>query len=61
MSKATQINSAMSILSAEVQRERNIEPETNEKMKLDTNLEDLTESLYWNIHGGNIFHLIQCL
>ncbi|XP_075972961.1 uncharacterized protein LOC142974478 isoform X1 [Anticarsia gemmatalis] len=43
----------------EVQREKTIEPETNET--LDTISEDLMESLYWNIHGGNIFHIIQCL
>lgn len=51
----------MSILSAEVQkREKTIEPETHENMGLDKN-EDLLEMLYWNIHGGNIFHLAQCL
>lgn len=50
----------MLILSAEVQR-KNIEPETNETIKLDTNTEDFLESLYWNIHGGSVFHLIQCL
>ncbi|XP_035431536.2 uncharacterized protein LOC118263572 isoform X1 [Spodoptera frugiperda] len=47
----------------EVQREKTIEPETNETVKLDSSAEDISvmESLYWNIHGGNIFHLIQCL
>ncbi|KAF9410043.1 hypothetical protein HW555_010760 [Spodoptera exigua] len=47
----------------EVQREKTIEPETNETVKLDASNEDISvmESLYWNIHGGNIFHLIQCL
>nr|XP_021193099.1 uncharacterized protein LOC110378242 isoform X1 [Helicoverpa armigera] len=48
-------------LREEVQREKSIEPETSETMKLDTSTEDIMESLYWNIHGGNIFHLIQCL
>lgn len=51
----------MSILSAEVQREKTNEPETIESVKLETSTEDVMESLYWNIHGGNIFHLIQCL
>lgn len=53
-------NSAMSILSTEVQREKSIEPETTENKNLATK-EDLLESLYWNIHGGSFFHLIQCL
>ncbi|XP_026327024.1 uncharacterized protein LOC113235507 isoform X1 [Hyposmocoma kahamanoa] len=44
----------------EVQREKNIEPETTENKNLATK-EDLLESLYWNIHGGTFFHLIQCL
>nr|XP_053599746.1 uncharacterized protein LOC128669177 [Plodia interpunctella] len=42
----------------EVQRERNIEPETNENKISDKNTEDLLETLYWNIHGGNIFHIV---
>ncbi|XP_049888254.1 uncharacterized protein LOC126382420 isoform X1 [Pectinophora gossypiella] len=41
----------------EVQRERTIEPETSETLKLDSSTEDLLECLYWNIHGGNIFRL----
>ncbi|XP_013185794.1 uncharacterized protein LOC106131288 isoform X1 [Amyelois transitella] len=45
----------------EVQRERNIEPETNENKILEENSEDLLETLYWNIHGGNIFHIAQCI
>ncbi|XP_026747210.1 uncharacterized protein LOC113508398 isoform X1 [Trichoplusia ni] len=45
----------------EVQREKTNEPETIESVKLETSTEDVMESLYWNIHGGNIFHLIQCL
>lgn len=61
MSPKTQINTEMSILSAEVQREKRIEPETNETVELDASSEDGLESLYWNTHGGNIFHLIQCL
>ncbi|KAJ8725047.1 hypothetical protein PYW07_016005 [Mythimna separata] len=48
-------------LREEVQREKNIEPETNETVNLDSSTEDVMESLYWNIHGGNIYHLIQCL
>lgn len=51
----------LSILSAEVQKEKQIEPETNETMTLDANSEDLLELLYWNVHGGNMYHLIQCL
>lgn len=51
----------MSILSAEVQKEKSNEPETNEIEDLEKNIEDLTESLYWNTHGGNMFHLLRCL
>lgn len=51
----------MLILSAEVQKEKNNEPETNEMKDLDKNTEDLLESLYWNTHGGNMFHLLRCL
>lgn len=50
----------MSIFSAEVQKERTNAPETTEIKNSDKNTEDLLESLYWNIHGGNIFQLLQC-
>lgn len=49
------------ILSAEVKREKNNGPETNEIEKLDRSKEELLESLYWNIHGGNFIDLLQCL
>lgn len=51
------INSAMSILSAEVQTKKNIEPETTEKASIHSSTEDLLENLYWNLHGGHMFHL----
>ncbi|KAL0839613.1 hypothetical protein ABMA28_016291 [Loxostege sticticalis] len=44
----------------EVQKERTNAPETTEIKNSDKNTEDLLESLYWNIHGGNIFQLLQC-
>lgn len=50
----------MSILSAEVQREKQ-RPERDTKNDKKTDTEDLLETLYWNIHGGNIYHLWQCL
>lgn len=50
----------MSILSTEVQTEKRIEPETTENLRLESRKEDLLASLYWNIHGGNFFHLTQC-
>ncbi|XP_045459610.1 uncharacterized protein LOC123670146 isoform X2 [Melitaea cinxia] len=45
-------------LREEVQIKKRIDPETTEKKKLETNSEDLLEALYWNIHGGNYFHLL---
>ncbi|XP_059060294.1 uncharacterized protein LOC131853427 isoform X1 [Achroia grisella] len=44
----------------EVQRERN-KPEINTTKGITTDTEDILETLYWNIHGGNIYHLRQCL
>ncbi|KAM3968338.1 uncharacterized protein ACR2FA_008047 isoform 1-T1 [Aphomia sociella] len=46
----------------EVQREKN-RPETIKNMNKEKTIEteDLLETLYWNIHGGNIFHLRQSL
>ncbi|CAK1578408.1 unnamed protein product [Parnassius mnemosyne] len=41
----------------EVQRKKNLEPETTENSRLDTSAEDLMENLYWNIHGGHMFQL----
>lgn len=52
---------AILILSAEVQREKIIEPETTESVRLDKSTEDFMESLFWNTHGGNLFHLVQCV
>lgn len=46
----------MFILSAEVQRVKYNEPETIETTKVNTST-DLLETLYWNIHGGNIYDL----
>ncbi|CAH2092021.1 unnamed protein product [Euphydryas editha] len=42
----------------EVQIKKRLDPETIEKKKLETSPEDLLEALYWNIHGGNYFHLL---
>ncbi|XP_068628210.1 uncharacterized protein [Battus philenor] len=43
-------------LREEVQK-KNIEPEITENSRLDTGAEDLLENLYWNLHGGHMFHL----
>ncbi|XP_061705872.1 uncharacterized protein LOC133516872 isoform X1 [Cydia pomonella] len=45
----------------EMQKEKSNEPETNENMKMDRTKEELLETLYWNIHGGNFIDLLQCL
>ncbi|XP_073965125.1 uncharacterized protein isoform X1 [Choristoneura fumiferana] len=45
----------------EVKKEKKNGPETNEIKKLDRSKEELLESLYWNIHGGNFIDLLQCL
>ncbi|XP_050342240.1 uncharacterized protein LOC126768268 isoform X1 [Nymphalis io] len=47
-------------LREEVQIKNKLDPETIEKKKLETSSEDLLECLYWNIHGGNFFQLLQC-
>ncbi|XP_072941837.1 uncharacterized protein [Epargyreus clarus] len=45
-------------LKEEVQRKRNIEPETYENLGLDANTQELLENLYWHIHGGNFYQLL---
>ncbi|XP_039746306.1 uncharacterized protein LOC120624046 isoform X1 [Pararge aegeria] len=45
-------------LRKEVQIKKRLEPETIDKKKLETSSEDLLEALYWNLHGGNFFHLL---
>ncbi|XP_023946965.1 uncharacterized protein LOC112052202 [Bicyclus anynana] len=47
-------------LREEVQIKKTLEPETIEKKKLEKCSEDTLEDLYWNLHGGNYFHLLQC-
>ncbi|XP_013134740.1 PREDICTED: uncharacterized protein LOC106100434 isoform X1 [Papilio polytes] len=44
-------------LREEVQTKKNIEPETTEKASIHSSTEDLLENLYWNLHGGHMFHL----
>lgn len=49
----------MSILDAQVQTEKR-DPETTEKQRSEVEDEDLA-IMFWNTHGGHLFHIIQCL
>ncbi|XP_004927845.1 uncharacterized protein LOC114245333 isoform X1 [Bombyx mandarina] len=44
----------------EVQRKKNIGPETHETAKLKPSSEDILESLFWNIHGGHFYSYLNC-
>ncbi|CAG9563097.1 unnamed protein product [Danaus chrysippus] len=48
-------------LREEVQTKKCRKPETIEIEKTEKSSEDLMENLYWNLHGGSYFHLLQCL
>ncbi|XP_038213721.1 uncharacterized protein LOC119833671 isoform X1 [Zerene cesonia] len=52
------ISPATKRLRQEVQTMKSNEPETNENMKLDSSSEDLLETLYWHLHGGNFYQCV---